>query len=117
MRNILTSVAVLLLLVALLVGCDDKHTMHKLVQLEARLDHAPDSVLDVLATTTPPRRGERQALHALLTVLAQEKTGTTVTDDSLPFSTTPIAVLLHTACKLSTAKDGYTPIPAFTTRP
>lgn len=83
MRNILTSVAVLFLLVALLVGCDDKHTMHKLVQLETRLDHAPDSVLDVLATTTPPRRGERQALHALLTVLAQEKTGTTVTDDSL----------------------------------
>ena len=83
MRNILTSVAVLLLLVALLVGCDDKHTMHKLVQLETRLDHAPDSILDVLATTTPPRRGERQALHALLTVLAQEKTGTTVTDDSL----------------------------------
>lgn len=73
----------ILLLATLLTSCGDRITMFRLEQLESQLDSAPDSVLGILSQTPPPRQGKRQALHALLTVLAQEKVGTSVTDDSL----------------------------------
>ena len=57
--------------------------MRQLEQLEARVNAVPDSVLRVLTTTDAPHWGERRALHALLTVQAQDKSGLDVTDDSL----------------------------------
>ena len=73
----------ILLLATLLTGCDERPTIRRLEQLEERIESAPDSVLAVLSQTPPPRQGERQALYALLTILAQEKAGITVKDDSL----------------------------------
>ncbi|MBO5679596.1 MAG: hypothetical protein J6S11_06530 [Bacteroidaceae bacterium] len=73
----------LFLLTTLLVGCGDRVSMRQLEQLESRVNDAPDSVLAVLTTTEAPRWGERRALHALLTVQAQDKNGLDVADDSL----------------------------------
>ncbi len=73
----------ILLLATLLTGCDERPTIRRLEQLEERIESAPDSVLAVLSQTPPPRQGERQALYALLTILAQEKAGIAVKDDSL----------------------------------
>ena len=72
-----------LLLATLLVGCGDSPSMRQLNDLEARINDAPDSVLRVLTATDMPRWGERRALHALLTVQAQDKKGLNVANDSL----------------------------------
>ena len=72
-----------LLLATLLVGCGNRLSMRQLEQLEACVNDAPDSVLAVLAATDAPRWGERRALHALLTVQAQDKSYIDVVDDSL----------------------------------
>ncbi|MBO7266729.1 MAG: hypothetical protein J6V12_03095 [Bacteroidaceae bacterium] len=73
----------LFLLATLLVGCGDRVSMRQLEQLESRVNDVPDSVLAVLTTTEAPRWGERRALHALLTVQAQDKKGLKVANDSL----------------------------------
>ena len=57
--------------------------MHRLEQLEARVNDAPDSVLAVLTLADMPRWGEARALYALLTVQAQDKSYIDVADDSL----------------------------------
>ena len=72
-----------LLLATLCMGCGGRIGMRQLEQLEARVNDVPDSVLAVLTTTEAPRWGERRALHALLTVQAQDKNGLDVADDSL----------------------------------
>ena len=72
-----------LLLATLLVGCGGRLSMRQLEQLEARVNAAPDSVLRVLTSAELPRWGERRALHALLTVQAQDKKYIDVADDSL----------------------------------
>jgi tetratricopeptide (TPR) repeat protein len=72
-----------LLLATLCMGCGGRIGMRQLEQLEARMNDAPDSVLAVLTATDMPRRGERRALYALLTVQAQDKSGLDVADDSL----------------------------------
>ena len=73
----------LLLVAALCVGCGDAPSMRQLQELEARVNNAPDSVLAVLTATDMPRWGEARALHALLTVQAQDKSYIDVADDSL----------------------------------
>ena len=70
-------------LATLCMGCGGRIGMRQLEQLEARVSDAPDSVLAVLTATDMPRWGERRALHALLTVQAQDKNGLDVADDSL----------------------------------
>ena len=77
------STYLLLLLATLLVGCGGRLSMRQLEQLEARVNAAPDSVLRVLTSAELPRWGERRALHALLTVQAQDKKYIDVADDSL----------------------------------
>ena len=72
-----------LLLAALCVGCGGRLSMRQLQELEARVNDAPDSVLAVLTAADMPRWGERRALHALLTVQAQDKSYIDVADDSL----------------------------------
>ena len=72
-----------LLLATLLVGCGGRVSMRQLEGLEARVNDAPDSVLAVLTAADMPRWGERRALHALLTVQAQDKSYIDVADDSL----------------------------------
>ena len=57
--------------------------MRQLEGLEARVNDAPDSVLAVLTAADMPRWGEARALHALLTVQAQDKSYIDVADDSL----------------------------------
>ena len=71
-----------LLLATLLVGCGNRLSMRQLEQLEACVNDAPDSVLAVLTAADAPRWGERRALHALLTVQAQDKSYIDVVDDS-----------------------------------
>ena len=73
----------LLLVATLCVGCGNALSMRQLESLEARMNDAPDSVLTVLTATDMPRWGERRALHALLTVQAQDKKGLKVANDSL----------------------------------
>ena len=72
-----------LLLATLCMGCGGRLSMHELEHLEARVNDAPDSVLAVLTAADMPRWGERRALHALLTVQAQDKNYIDVADDSL----------------------------------
>ena len=57
--------------------------MRQLEQLEVRVNDVPDSVLTVLTAADMPCWGERRALHALLTVQAQDKKGLKVANDSL----------------------------------
>ena len=72
-----------LLLATLLVGCGGRLSMRQLEGLEARVNDAPDSVLAVLTAADMPHWGEARALHALLTVQAQDKSYIDVADDSL----------------------------------
>ena len=72
-----------LLLATLCMGCGDRFSMRQLQELEACVNDAPDSVLAVLTAADAPRWGERRALHALLTVQAQDKKYIDVADDSL----------------------------------
>ena len=72
-----------LLLAILCMGCGGSISMRQLEQLEARVNDVPDSVLRVLTAADMPCWGERRALHALLTVQAQDKSGLDVADDSL----------------------------------
>jgi tetratricopeptide (TPR) repeat protein len=58
--------------------------MYQLEQLEARIDSVPDSVLTVLNSMESGfRTGEPRALHALLTVRAQDKCDLLTGNDSL----------------------------------
>ena len=72
-----------LLFATLCMGCGNTPSMRQLNDLEACINDAPDSVLRVLTATNAPRWGERRALHALLTVQAQDKKYIDVADDSL----------------------------------
>ena len=72
-----------LFLATLCMGCGDRLSMRQLNDFEARINDAPDSVLRVLTAADMPRWGERRALHALLTVQAQDKSYIDVADDSL----------------------------------
>ncbi len=72
-----------LLVACLLASCSGRLSMRQLEQLEARVNDVPDSVLAVLTAADAPRWGERCALHALLTVQAQDKSYIDVADDSL----------------------------------
>ena len=71
------------LLATLLMGCSEHVTLRELRRLESQLDIAPDSIFSLLNTMDMPQWGERRALHALLTVRAQEQRGVTPTSDSL----------------------------------
>lgn len=67
----------------MLIGCGN-NTMRSLEQLERRIDHVPDSVLSVLDSMESGfRTGEARALHALLTVRAQDKCDLLTGNDSL----------------------------------
>ena len=73
----------LFLLATLCMGCGGRIGMRQLEQLEVRVNDVPDSVLTVLTAADMPCWGERRALHALLTVQAQDKNYIDVADDSL----------------------------------
>lgn len=79
----LRTVIYTLLLATLCMGCGDRLSMHELERLEGCMNDAPDSVLTVLTAADMPCWGERRALHALLTVQAQDKNYIDVADDSL----------------------------------
>jgi tetratricopeptide (TPR) repeat protein len=67
----------------MLIGCGN-NTMRSLEQLEARIDHVPDSVLSVLNSMESGfLTGEPRALYALLTVRAQDKCDLLTGNDSL----------------------------------
>lgn len=67
----------------MLIGCGSR-TMQQLEQLEARIDYVPDSVLSVLDSMESGfRTGEARALHALLTVRAQDKCDLLTGNDSI----------------------------------
>lgn len=67
----------------MLIGCGN-NTMRSLEQLETRIDHVPDSVLSVLDSMESGfLTGEPRALHALLTVRAQDKCDLLTGNDSL----------------------------------
>ena len=73
-----------LLTVVMLFTCCGSRTMYQLEQLETRIDHVPDSVLSVLDSMESGfRTGEPRALHALLTVRAQDKCDLLIGNDSL----------------------------------
>ena len=67
----------------MLIGCGN-NTMRSLEQLETRIDHVPDSVLHELSSMDGTIKwGEARALHALLTVRAQDKCDLLTGNDSL----------------------------------
>lgn len=67
----------------MLIGCGN-NTMRSLEQLETRIDHVPDSVLHELSSMDATIKwGEARALHALLTVRAQDKCDLLTGNDSL----------------------------------
>ena len=73
-----------LLTVVMLFTCCGSRTMQQLEQLETRIDHVPDSVLSVLNSMESGfLTGEPRALHALLTVRAQDKCDLLTGNDSL----------------------------------
>jgi tetratricopeptide (TPR) repeat protein len=73
-----------LLVALMLFTCCGSRTMQQLEQLEARIDYVPDSVLSVLDSMESGfRTGEPRALHALLTVRAQDKCDLLTGNDSL----------------------------------
>ena len=73
-----------LLTVVVLFTCCGSRTMQQLEQLETRIDHVPDSVLSVLNSMESGfLTGEPRALHALLTVRAQDKCDLLTGNDSL----------------------------------
>ena len=67
----------------MLIGCGN-NTMRSLEQLETRIDHVPDSVLHELSSMDGTIKwGEARALHALLTVRAQDKCDLLTGNDSI----------------------------------
>ncbi|MBQ5573578.1 MAG: tetratricopeptide repeat protein [Bacteroidaceae bacterium] len=67
----------------MLIGCGN-NTMRSLEQLETRIDHVPDLVLHELSSMDGTIKwGEARALHALLTVRAQDKCDLLTGNDSL----------------------------------
>lgn len=73
-----------LLTVVMLFTCCGSRTMQQLEQLETRIDHVPDSVLHELSSMDGTIKwGEARALHALLTVRAQDKCDLLTGNDSL----------------------------------
>lgn len=67
----------------MLIGCSN-NTMRSLEQLETRIDHVPDSVLHELSSMDGTIKwGEARALHALLTVRAQDKCDLLTGNDSI----------------------------------
>lgn len=67
----------------MLIGCGN-NTMRSLEQLETRIDHVPDSVLHELSSMDGTIKwGETRALHALLTVRAQDKCDLLTGNDSI----------------------------------
>lgn len=67
----------------MLIGCGN-NTMRSLEQMETRIDHVPDSVLHELSSMDGTIKwGEVRALHALLTVRAQDKCDLLTGNDSL----------------------------------
>ena len=73
-----------LLTVVMLFTCCGSRTMQQLEQLETRIDHVPDSVLhELLSMDGTIKWGEARALHALLTVRAQDKCDLLTGNDSL----------------------------------
>lgn len=73
-----------LLTVVMLFTCCGSRTMQQLEQLETRIDHVPDSVLHELSSMDATIKwGEARALHALLTVRAQDKCDLLTGNDSL----------------------------------
>lgn len=73
-----------LLTVVMLFTCCGSRTMQQLEQLETCIDHVPDSVLHELSSMDGTIKwGEARALHALLTVRAQDKCDLLTGNDSL----------------------------------
>ena len=73
-----------LLTVVMLFTCCGSRTMQQLEQLETRIDHVPDSVLHELSSMDGTIKwGEARALHALLTVRAQDKCDLLTGNDSI----------------------------------
>ena len=73
-----------LLTVVMLFTCCGSRTMRSLEQLETRIDHVPDLVLHELSSMDATIKwGEARALHALLTVRAQDKCDMLTGNDSL----------------------------------